>query len=287
MTMFLDLSQPVHAVMFGSVHQPHGNWHAGRTLSDALLIYLTEGAVRMAVGGETCALTAGQFLLIPPKTPYRPMESDGCAYYFFHISASECAGAPFDVHMSENKALPAGDFAWFFSCAAPQAVELETRPVSAADPAIPALMQRAAALRIDRAPHELLLMDTLLRELLIRISRTFRADRAISPKLHRMLQFVRAHYAEPIRLPDLARAAGVSDSYAARLFREQLHTRSSDYVNRVRLAAACELLVNSTLSVGEIADRVGFSDIYYFSRTFRAQYHVPPRGFRQRSSATV
>ena len=130
-------------------------------------------------------------------------------------------------------------------------------------------------------------MDTLLRELLIRISRTFRADRAISPKLHRMLQFVRAHYAEPIRLPDLARAAGVSDSYAARLFREQLHTRSSDYVNRVRLAAACELLVNSTLSVGEIADRVGFSDIYYFSRTFRAQYHVSPRGFRQRSSATV
>ena len=269
MTMFLDLSQPVRAVMFGSVHQPHGNWHAGRTLSDALLIYLTEGAVRMAVGGETCALTAGQFLLIPPGTPYRPMESDGCAYYFFHISASECAGAPFDVHMSENKALPAGDFAWFFSCAAPQAVELETRPVSAADPAVPALMQRAAALRIDRAPHELLLMDTLLRELLIRISRTFRADKAISPKLHRMLQFVRAHYAEPITLLRLADAVHLSPSYLSAVFSAQVGCAFVPYLTRLRIEKAQQRLIATDDSVTEIALDCGFGSFSSFSRAFR------------------
>lgn len=279
--MFIDLNQPIRTVMFGSVHQPHGFWHSGQTLSAALLIYLTEGTVCMAVRDEVYTLRAGQFLLIPAGTPYRPLASDGCAYRFFHISATECAEAPFDAHRSENRSLPPGDFAWFFTRTASQAIELPTQPTAVADPAVPELLHRVAALQIDRAPHELLLMDTLLRELLIRISSTFRARAAMNPKMDRILRFVHAHYAEPIRLPDMARAADVSNSYAARLFRELLHTRSSDYLTRVRLAAACSLLVNASYTVGEVADRVGFSSIYYFSRVFRAQYHLSPSAFRQ------
>ena len=52
------------------------------------------------------------------------------------------------------------------------------------------------------------------------------------------------------------------------------------YLQQFRIGKARELLISSTLSVGEIAVRCGFDDLFYFSNLFRRLTGVSPRGYR-------
>ena len=279
--MFFDLNQCVCVNMFGHVHKLQGYWHPIRAIPQYLLIYLTQGTLRMAIQRTTYRMEAGHMLLIPPDTPYRPLESDGCTYYFFHFSATECEESPYAAYVHENTALPSGDYAYFYNNPPESVIEVAPHTICGNIPSIQSLFERAAAIRIGLHPGEKLLMDNLLRELLIQISRTLRSGFSMDPKLRKMILYIQEHYAEPITLPALAKRFSVSESYAARLFRQELHTRSSDYINQVRLAAACDLLVNSELPVHSVAERVGYASAYYFSRVFRARYQMTPRDFRR------
>ena len=57
--------------------------------------------------------------------------------------------------------------------------------------------------------------------------------------------------------------------------------------NKMRLRKAAELLVNTGLSVKEIASRSGWEDEYYFSRQFKMNYHLSPGQYRRESSGTI
>lgn len=58
----------------------------------------------------------------------------------------------------------------------------------------------------------------------------------------------------------------------------------SDYLARCRIRRACQLLRHSTLSVGAVANSVGFEDHFYFSRTFRRITGVSPTAYRTQRS---
>ena len=55
-----------------------------------------------------------------------------------------------------------------------------------------------------------------------------------------------------------------------------------DYLNRLRVHAAVELLLQTDESIQEIASRSGFQDHAYFSRVFRKIYGVPPGQLRKK-----
>lgn len=50
---------------------------------------------------------------------------------------------------------------------------------------------------------------------------------------------------------------------------KELGCKPSAYVNRIRISAAKLLLTDTDMTVREIADRVGYSDVYYFSKVFK------------------
>lgn len=72
-----------------------------------------------------------------------------------------------------------------------------------------------------------------------------------------------------------------SASHISHLFQRQAGCSIRQYCNRLRLADAQTLLRNSTLSVTEIAQMLGFSDASYFIRFFRAQTGATPRKWRK------
>ena len=78
----------------------------------------------------------------------------------------------------------------------------------------------------------------------------------------------------------IAARAHLSPSYLIRAFKSQYGRTPIDYLIGLRVEAAANLLRASDLSCGEIADAVGFGDIYQFSRTFRKRVGVSPTGFR-------
>jgi len=78
----------------------------------------------------------------------------------------------------------------------------------------------------------------------------------------------------------LAREVGVSSAYLVKIFREQTGRTPLRYHQLTKIALARHLLGKTTMPVKEIALRIGYEDPLYFSRVFRKETGVSPRGFR-------
>ncbi|MDQ8203230.1 AraC family transcriptional regulator [Pelagicoccus sp. SDUM812003] len=80
---------------------------------------------------------------------------------------------------------------------------------------------------------------------------------------------------------ELADLLGVSPEHLCRAFRRSQHATPYQVLTRRKMAHACTLLKLSPLTIQEIADSVGFSDAFHFSRAFKKQYGMPPSGMRR------
>ncbi|RTQ50927.1 AraC family transcriptional regulator [Hymenobacter gummosus] len=95
-------------------------------------------------------------------------------------------------------------------------------------------------------------------------------------------QFIEAHYAEPIGLPDVAAAAGCSRFHFLRLFRQYYGRTPHQYLTTVRLREARRLLLAGA-SATEACFAVGFDSVSSFTALFRQQMGCPPRTFAVRA----
>jgi len=82
----------------------------------------------------------------------------------------------------------------------------------------------------------------------------------------------------------LAASVHVTPAYLCRLFKSEIGVAPIQYINRLRIQRAHDLLQSSFLSVKEIAGAVGYSDPSRFSRDFKKKYQIAPTVFRQTSS---
>lgn len=99
-----------------------------------------------------------------------------------------------------------------------------------------------------------------------------------------VLLYIDANYSEPLTVDALASIAGLSRFHFSRLFKELTGRTLSEYILAFRLNRADYLLRHSELTVTEIAAATGFSDIYYFSRTFKKHRNVAPSVLRNLSN---
>ncbi|WP_312645221.1 AraC family transcriptional regulator [Hydrogenoanaerobacterium sp.] len=90
------------------------------------------------------------------------------------------------------------------------------------------------------------------------------------------LKFIRYNYSNKIDICDIAKNIGVSRSHLYRIFVRHLSMSPNEYLAKFRINEACALLRNSSLSIGEIANSVGFDDQLYFSRVFKKYKGVAP-----------
>ncbi len=100
------------------------------------------------------------------------------------------------------------------------------------------------------------------------------------PNLQAAVETLENNYAQPLKVDELARLSSLSVSQFARRFRAQFHMPPSEYLQRVRVIAACRHLSSSTASVGQISLEVGFFDQAHFTRTFRKWMSATPTDYR-------
>lgn len=100
--------------------------------------------------------------------------------------------------------------------------------------------------------------------------------------VHKTVNYVRAHYSEKITLDDVAGHVYLSKSYLSRIFKEELGSSFTDFVNAVRIQKSKELLKDQSISLANIADLVGFSDQSYFTKVFSRAEGMSPGQYRRR-----
>jgi AraC family transcriptional regulator len=128
-----------------------------------------------------------------------------------------------------------------------------------------------------------LAVEELLVEVLERFGRS--GELAVRPEARVWLatarDFLHVHFAEPIRIRDAARAAGVHPVHLARAFRREYSRSPSAYLRDLRLAWAHRALTQGSRPIAWIALEAGFADQSHLSRTFKRAYGVSPRRFRE------
>ena len=81
-------------------------------------------------------------------------------------------------------------------------------------------------------------------------------------------------------MPELARAANVSESHLYRLFRGVHGMPPAEFIERTRIDRACRLLLESSMSVTELALELGFKTSQHFATVFKKYKGVTPSAWR-------
>lgn len=105
--------------------------------------------------------------------------------------------------------------------------------------------------------------------------------------LRKALDYIEAHYAEPLTLAIAAQEAGLSASRLAHVFKAQVKMSFTAYLNLIRVSWAKYYLTNSSLRIGEAAFQVGFGNLSHFNHVFRQLTGIPPSRYRQQASTSI
>lgn len=104
-------------------------------------------------------------------------------------------------------------------------------------------------------------------------------------RLKYMTRYMERNFAGKITLDQIAQSAGISKTEALRCFKSCLQTAPVAYLNKYRLEHARKLLLQTSLTISEIAEKSGFESAGYFDRQFKREFGVTPGVFRKQEMA--
>lgn len=109
-----------------------------------------------------------------------------------------------------------------------------------------------------------------------------RTANAEPPMIGRARQYIREHHTEELTLGGVAAAMHTSVFYFCKLFHKSTGTTFTEFVSRVRVERAKEMLLNPNLRVSKVAFEVGFQSLTHFNRVFKTVTGMSPSGFRRK-----
>ncbi|WP_020395720.1 AraC family transcriptional regulator [Thiolinea disciformis] len=108
-------------------------------------------------------------------------------------------------------------------------------------------------------------------------------DDASLQQISSVVDFLSANYSTPFSLADIAKQLGMTESRLSRSFRRATGNTFTDFVNRLRINRACQLLMETDQYVSTICYNVGFNNIANFNRRFMELKGMTPSEFRRQS----
>ncbi|MBQ7346595.1 MAG: helix-turn-helix transcriptional regulator [Clostridia bacterium] len=227
---------------------------------DYYLLYMTSGSLELMLPEGSVTMRAGSFVIIPPQTRYRYAHTDECEmdYLWVHFTGSQVLEILEEYGLSLYPAV--------YRIEEDGGVGRKLRN----------LFDAFARRDCFRARELSSLFDGLLIFLARRVANGGRDDRLLAASL----RYIHSSYHTEIKVPELAKIERLSVSRYNTVFRKIMGMSPIEYVTKMRLSSACELLGNTDLSVKEIGLLVGYTDPHFFSRVFKSHMGVSPAVYR-------
>lgn len=92
--------------------------------------------------------------------------------------------------------------------------------------------------------------------------------------------YIRINYASPITPSKVAAALGYNTDYLGRIYRKTYSCTLTEAIQRRRVSVACQYLLDSNLTIAQIAQKCGFTDPDYFRRVFKRHMQISPGDYR-------
>ena len=110
-------------------------------------------------------------------------------------------------------------------------------------------------------------------------------DDASLARISTIVDFISEHYAEGFSMVDLCERVGMTESSFSRYFRRATGNSFTDFVNRLRINKACQLLMETERYITNVCYDVGFNNVANFNRRFRELKGMTPKEFRRQADA--
>jgi len=94
-------------------------------------------------------------------------------------------------------------------------------------------------------------------------------EKRLNSYIEKSINYFAEHYAEEIKMADVADECGLSESHFRRIFEETMSMKPLDYLNMVRIDKACEIIQNKDYAMEEVGFRVGYQTPSTFNRNFK------------------
>ncbi len=95
-----------------------------------------------------------------------------------------------------------------------------------------------------------------------------------------ILKYVNDNFCEDISIQSISRHFKINANYVSQLFKKEVGIVFTEYLSKLRIDYACNLLKTTELSIGEISEKAGYNDYFYFSRVFKKVKGKSPSAFR-------
>jgi len=108
-----------------------------------------------------------------------------------------------------------------------------------------------------------------------------KGNRKYEMRAKEILSYIHENFSESITVDRLSKHANISRTECFRSFKQFTNKKPVEYINEYRLYRAAKMLMESGLSITEIALRCGYNNSAYFGKQFKRAYGVSPGNYRQ------
>jgi len=228
--------------------------------SDYHLLYIQSGWISTELDGTSVHITAGGFVFYPPGTRqlYAFSKEGNAVSYWIHFTGTAI-----------EDALSGLPYERTFCGQVDGRMQFES------------LLHQLSQTHHMRGPAYFLDEGGLLLQILAVLSRSVsRQENAECSEIRATAAYICEHFTQPLSLADCAARLHLSVSRFSHLFTKTIGISPYQYLLRLRLDRACELLLHTELDIRHIAQLIGFDDPSYFSRLFRKRFGGAPGTFR-------
>lgn len=99
--------------------------------------------------------------------------------------------------------------------------------------------------------------------------------------IYKAVDFIKRNYMSRITLEDVSNYVYLNPSYFSKIFKNEMKSTFVSYVNKIRISASKNLLLDSSIPLTDIANLVGFEDQSYFTKVFKKATGVTPGKYRE------
>ncbi len=270
--------------------------HTKRKAGEYIVYIIKHGEMRLREDREILTLKPGDFCILDKDRTHEGLKATECDYYYIHFSYPEfrliqepgdeimkrllhtrqdtLKSNPFSYEKCEDNLLYLPKY-WHM-------------PNKADWVKIEVLVQQAIQENYHSLENHKVLCALRIQEAFIEISRSFvtawqeeysKQLPGYYTKVQEILEWINKEYAQEITGDLLEVKFGKNFDYMNRIFKKAIGQTIFQYLTKVRINHAKILIINTPMRMGEVGEKVGFPDEYYFNRVFKKHVGVPPAAY--------
>lgn len=248
---------------------PEKGWRiAPRVLLDHELVLITGGRGRIAIENTVYTLKQGTLLYLPPGLKHSMASSSNNPMSFYGVHFCYTTANYFNNEWScenSNEALP-----------------IKNISEVAAYPKIEAIFKKINSFWNEKSLGFEMICRGALLEILYSAFHNSEGNYSSRLTTETLIAYINKNLNKKLTVEALAGIVKLSPDYLSVQFKTITGFTIIQYINRCRIDNAKILLLNNEMRIKDIAIKVGFSDEFYFSKTFKKYEGISPRSFRAR-----